>query len=630
VAYDPVNQVYLVVVGYGAIYGIFVNASGIPVASAFEIKSGASPFAHFPRVRYSPHVSNGAGGAGGFLVSWHQDDVPNINAVHVRVVAYQNRLVTSDAIASEISASGATKWESGAAIAYSATSRRFLVVWQTVTNTIQGRFVSIDGNPIGSVMPIANPGARDPGVTWNPSSDDFGISYAGWDGAGAFAAFVRLRASDGFLAGSTLFGRAGGTYMSDVDFNTVTGRYVVTWTGAQGTNRAEIDANSNILDGGLVSSNVGGYDSLGVAFNAASGTFLVVGHQNSAEIGAVELNGSGAPLSGAVTVTSGATLGSFYPRATARTGETQWNISFVQNLSTLADQVVATGSSPSPPPPPPPPPSQPPGPGGGPGTTGSRSDFNGDGRADLVWQREDGYLSVWKMNGTTLLEATLLNPGRVADPNWRIAGTGDLNGDGRVEIVWQHVTAGLLSVWIMVGTNLQDAYYLDPPRILSNDWRIVAVADMNRDYKADLIWQHLTEGWLAVWYMDGLNMWRDRLLNPGRIMSNEWRIVGAADMNRDGENDLVWQHTRLGYLSVWYMNGAEAIYADYLNPSSIQPGTWWIRSVIDINADGKPDLIWQHEDGWISVWLMNGINMVEAVYVNPNCVHPDWKIVGPR
>jgi phosphatidylserine/phosphatidylglycerophosphate/cardiolipin synthase-like enzyme len=262
--------------------------------------------------------------------------------------------------------------------------------------------------------------------------------------------------------------------------------------------------------------------------------------------------------------------------------------------------------------------------------TAARADFSLDGKPDLIWQREDGYLSAWTMNGTTLQQATLLNPGRVGDPNWRIAGTGDLNGDGRPEIIWQHLTKGLLSVWTMVATQAQDAYYLNPSRILSNDWRIVAVADMNRDQKADLIWQHLTDGWLAVWYMDGLNMWRDRLLSPGRISSNEWRIVGAADMNSDGDTDLVWQHTRLGYLSVWYMTGADALYADYLNPPSIQPGTWWIRSVIDINADGKPDLIWQHENGWISAWLMNGVNLVEAVYLNPNWVDPSWKIVGPR
>jgi hypothetical protein len=52
--------------------------------------------------------------------------------------------------------------------------------------------------------------------------------------------------------------------------------------------------------------------------------------------------------------------------------------------------------------------------------------------------------------------------------------------------------------------------------------------------------------------------------------------------------------------------------------------------VIDLNGDEKPDLIWQHRDGWISAWLMNGISLVDAVYLNPNWVSPVWQIVAPH
>lgn len=356
VAHDPVNDVYLVVGGYGAVYGVFTDAAGAPVTSVFAIKPGDSPFGHFPRVKYSPHVSNGAGGAGGFLVTWHQDDVPgSINVVHARIVAYPNRLVGSEMALSNMSSDGATKWEAGAAIAYSTTSQRFLVAWQTVSNAIQGRLVGANGSLIGGVIPIANPGgARDPGVAWNGATDEFGISYTGWDCCGAFAGFVRLRAGDAFLSGRATFGHSGGTYLSDIDVNTATGRFVMAWTNATGTNRAEIDTGSNVLGAGLVSAQMGGYDSLGLAFNPASGTFLAVGQQQSTEVGAIELGANGTPIGGVVTVTAGASLGSFYPRAAARSNAKQWDISLSQNLNVLADQAVATGSGGGPPAPPPP------------------------------------------------------------------------------------------------------------------------------------------------------------------------------------------------------------------------------------------------------------------------------------
>src|SRR5690606_4411285 len=66
VGWDPVNRVYLVVAGHGPIAGIFVNAAGVAVSAPFTIMDGTAAFGHFPRVRYSPAINNGAGG---FLVA---------------------------------------------------------------------------------------------------------------------------------------------------------------------------------------------------------------------------------------------------------------------------------------------------------------------------------------------------------------------------------------------------------------------------------------------------------------------------------------------------------------------------------------------------------------------------------
>ncbi len=36
------------------------------------------------------------------------------------------------------------------------------------------------------------------------------------------------------------------------------------------------------------------------------------------------------------------------------------------------------------------------------------SDFNGDGRSDIVMQSSDGHVQIWAMNGNTLLGTTAL------------------------------------------------------------------------------------------------------------------------------------------------------------------------------------------------------------------------------
>jgi hypothetical protein len=62
-------------------------------------------------------------------------------------------------------------------------------------------------------------------------------------------------------------------------------------------------------------------------------------------------------------------------------------------------------------------------------------DFNGDGKADLVWRHSSGMVHVWFMNGTSAIGV-----GAVATvaPEWSIAGSGDFNGDRKADILWRH------------------------------------------------------------------------------------------------------------------------------------------------------------------------------------------------
>jgi hypothetical protein len=34
--------------------------------------------------------------------------------------------------------------------------------------------------------------------------------------------------------------------------------------------------------------------------------------------------------------------------------------------------------------------------------------------------------------------------------------------------------------------------------------------------------------------------------------------MAAADMDQDGKTDLVWQHLTTGYLRIWHMNGSRS------------------------------------------------------------------------
>jgi hypothetical protein len=111
-----------------------------------------------------------------------------------------------------------------------------------------------------------------------------------------------------------------------------------------------------------------------------------------------------------------------------------------------------------------------------------------------------------------------------------------------------------------------------------------------------------------------------------------WKIVGVGDLNHDGHPDLVWQHQTSGQISVWLMNGTRMMSAVLISPSVVSDLNWKIKAIGDINGDGLDDLIWQNDaSGVISAWLMNGTTMTASPLLNPyQITDTNWKIVGPR
>jgi len=261
------------------------------------------------------------------------------------------------------------------------------------------------------------------------------------------------------------------------------------------------------------------------------------------------------------------------------------------------------------------------------------ADFSGDGMLDLVWQHQtEGLVALWRMNGTVLMGGEQFNPGRVADTNWKIVGTGDFNRDGHPDLLWHHQTEGWLGIWAMNGANLVMGLSLIPDQVGDPNWRIAATGDFNGDGHRDIIWHHRTEGRISAWLMNGTRLASGVELSPGRVADVNWRIAGAADFNADGRTDLVWHHQETGKLAIWFMDGVRLMSGVPVNPDTVADTNWQIRAVGDINRDGRPDLLWQHEtSGQIAAWFMNGATLMSGGSLVPGTVADlNWKIVGPR
>jgi hypothetical protein len=236
-------------------------------------------------------------------------------------------------------------------------------------------------------------------------------------------------------------------------------------------------------------------------------------------------------------------------------------------------------------------------------------DFNGDGKADILWRHASGSVAVWLLNGTSVIGSGIVGS---APSDWAIAGVGDFNGDGKADILLRN-SAGTVVVWLLNGTSVVGT---GSPGGASPDWTIVAAADFNRDGRADILWRHAT-GTVAVWLMNGTALTAAGVLGSA---PTDWTIAGTGDIDGDGRADIVWRHST-GIVAAWLVNGTGIAGTGVVGNVT---SDWHLAGVGDLNGDGRADILWRNSAGLLAEWLLNGTNIVGTG--SPGAATTDWQI----
>jgi lysophospholipase L1-like esterase len=249
-----------------------------------------------------------------------------------------------------------------------------------------------------------------------------------------------------------------------------------------------------------------------------------------------------------------------------------------------------------------------------------------------------GLVVGWSMNGFTAIGFDYFpqsgQSGGVG--SLRLVGAADLNGDGYSDFIWQNTATGDISYWLMHGTTILESGYFPQGHVNGalREWRLVGLADLNGDGNPDLLWQEEISGDIYYWLMNGTQKTNGGYFPQGQsgVLAG-WELKGAVDLNRDGHPDLLWQETTSGDICYWIMNGVQMVQSGYF-PGGTSGLTETLRLVgaMDVNRDGIPDLLWQEiTTGKILYWIMSGTQMTSSFYFpqGQQSSLAGWNLIGP-
>lgn len=188
------------------------------------------------------------------------------------------------------------------------------------------------------------------------------------------------------------------------------------------------------------------------------------------------------------------------------------------------------------------------------------------------------------------------------------------------KILWQNPRNGAARIWLMDGGTRINVS--DPLLSRHRQWKTVGLADFNSDGEKDLLHRNLRSGRNRLWLMNGDQKVEALEIEP--LKNKKWSIGAVADFDGDGHADILWRHDRGGWMKIWLMEGA-----DKIDQVSVQrwKSDWTLVGAADFDGDGGEDLLWHRTGtGRSRVWLMDGTD--KSSQVNLPRWHGVWAVAG--
>jgi hypothetical protein len=212
-------------------------------------------------------------------------------------------------------------------------------------------------------------------------------------------------------------------------------------------------------------------------------------------------------------------------------------------------------------------------------------DLDRDGDLDVATTDDEAHVvAVLLGDGRGGLRSAPRSPFRVGRQPYPPA-LGDVNGDGRLDVVTPDVESGTLSVLLGDGGGGFGAASGSPIRVTARPY-FAALGDLDGDGRLDAVATHDDVSRVTILMGDGRGGFRAASGSPLDVGRRAWKAV-IHDLDRDGRSDVV-----LGAgdgVIVMLGDGRGGLAPAPGSPLPAGPGAWSV-AVGDLDGDGRADL----------------------------------------
>jgi len=235
----------------------------------------------------------------------------------------------------------------------------------------------------------------------------------------------------------------------------------------------------------------------------------------------------------------------------------------------------------------------------------------------LLRERNSGALWIGDLAGNMLAPYT--SAFSAAFPTSQIARPDDLDGDGAADIVLQDQTSGRVELWnVRNGALVRRNQWSGPV-----GWRLAGTGDFDGDGQKDL-WFDAGHGMVFVAFFRDFNFIGATVLSAPLSGSV---VAGIADYDGDGFADLLWRDPD-GGLEIGMLRGSLSAPSIELQPLMPESGdaSQVPRTSVDLDGDGADEILLQNVDTGAAtiVWPLEGGRRQPLLPT----ADPLWRLVG--